>query len=112
MPYNARRKARWLTLSEETAIKEREAKDARLEARTTRAQKALFEKAAAIQGVSLTDFILVSLQEAATRIVVERQNMRLTERDSRSFVKALLSPTSPGKRLKAAARRYKKRAKL
>jgi len=98
--------------SEEIAIKEREAKDARLEARTTRAQKKLFEKAAAIQGVSLTDFMLVNLQEAATRIVFERQNIRLTERDSRSFVKALLSPTSPGQKLKGAARRYKKRTKL
>ncbi len=95
----------------ETVMNDPEAKDARLEARTSSAQKALFEKAAALQGVSLTDFMLTTLYEAATRIVSDRQTLRLGDQDRKVFVEALLSAAAPGEKLEAAARRYKKRTK-
>ena len=84
-------------------------KRARLEARTTRAQKELFERAAALEGQSLTDFVLVSVREAAARVLREHELLPLGVRDSEVFVTALLSETAPGTKLKAAARRYKKR---
>ena len=40
---------------------------ARLEARVSAEQKALFERAAALQGLSLTDFLVQSAQAAAWR---------------------------------------------
>ncbi len=89
--------------------KTRTNKSARLEARTSRAQKALFEKAAALEGRSLTDFVLASVRDAATRVVQEHEVLRLSGRDSKVFVTSLLSDAAPGTKLRAAAGRYKKR---
>lgn len=75
----------------------------RLEARVSREQKQLFQRAADLEGRSLTDFIIKATQEAA-RQTIERQGiLRLSARDQQVFVKALLNPPSPGKRLRAAA---------
>jgi len=84
------------------------AKKARLEARITADQKALFQRAADLTGRSLTDFVVGSVQEIAARTVREHEAMRLGERDRETFVAALLKPPAPGKRLRAAARRHKK----
>ena len=81
-------------------------KTARLEARITAAQKALFEKAAALQGRSLTDFVVHSVQEQATQIVRAHELMTLSARDTQAFVAALLDVPEPGERLRQAASRY------
>ena len=86
-----------------------ETKSARLEARTSRAQKELFEKAAALEGRSLTDFVIASVRDAANRVIQEHEACRLGVRDREVFVTALLSNAAPGTKLKAAAERYKKR---
>jgi uncharacterized protein (DUF1778 family) len=44
---------------------------ARIEARVSPEQKELFERAAAIQGVTLTDFAISSMHRAATTVVQE-----------------------------------------
>jgi GNAT superfamily N-acetyltransferase len=49
------------------------AKTARLEARVADDQKALFQRAADLAGRSLTDFVVSSAQEIATRTVHERE---------------------------------------
>ena len=78
----------------------------RLEARISPDQKALFQRAAALQGRSLTDFVVSSVQEAAARTIEEMEIIRLTARDSRVFAEALLHPRAPNEKLRAAARRY------
>lgn len=80
----------------------------RLEARITRAQKALFKQAAEIQGRSLTDFVVQAASDAATRSIRQRQSIELTSREQAAFVEALLKPAAPGPRLRAAARRHRK----
>ncbi|WP_297492967.1 DUF1778 domain-containing protein [Acidocella sp.] len=64
----------------------------RLEARITVSQKALIEHAAALQGRSVTDFVLSSVQEAAAKAIDEHQRLTLSVRDGRNFVRALLGP--------------------
>jgi len=64
----------------------------RLEARITLAQKSLIEHAAALQGRSVTDFVLASVQEAASRAIDDHQRLTLSVRDGRAFVEALVSP--------------------
>jgi len=81
----------------------------RLEARVTREQKTLFLRAAALQGRSLTDFLVASAHEAATQTVHRHHAVRLSERDRHKFVSALLRPPSPGRVLKQAAKRYRER---
>jgi uncharacterized protein (DUF1778 family) len=64
----------------------------RLEARITVSQKALIEHAAALQGRSVTDFVLSSVQEAAAKAIDEHQRLTLSVRDGRAFVQALVGP--------------------
>ena len=83
------------------------AKTARLEARLTEEQKALFQHAADLTGRSLTEFVVSSAQEVAARAVREHEVLTLSGRDRQAFVDALLKPNPPNKRLRQAARRYR-----
>lgn len=84
-------------------------KTARFEARITEEQKALFLRAAELTGRSLTDFVLASAQEMATRALREHEAMVLGARDREAFVAALLNAPAPVPRLRKAVRRYKER---
>ena len=90
--------------------KPQSARTARLEARITAEQKDLLSKAAALQGRSLSDFVVTSAYEIAARTVREHEAMMLGARDRKLFVSALLHPPAPGARLRKAARRYRRRA--
>lgn len=85
-------------------------RDERLEARISRDQKALFQRAAELQGRTLTDFVITSVHDAAMRVIEEARTIRLGAEDSRVFAEALLNPREPNTRLKAAAQRYIKLA--
>ncbi|MBI4320891.1 MAG: DUF1778 domain-containing protein [Chloroflexi bacterium] len=82
-------------------------KSERLEARVTRQQKELVQRAADLSGRSLTDFIVSSLQSAAEETIRTHQVIELTARDTEAFVSSLLNPPVPNERLRAAARRYR-----
>jgi uncharacterized protein (DUF1778 family) len=79
----------------------------RLEARVTAEQKTLIEHAAALQGRTVTDFVLTSVQDAARRAVSEHQQLELSVRDSQAFVAALLNPKPVNDRLRDTVRRYR-----
>lgn len=79
----------------------------RLEARVTAEQKSLIERAAALQGRTLTDFVLTSVQDAARRAIEEHQQIELSVRDSEAFVDALLNPKPVDDRLRDTVRRYR-----
>ena len=82
----------------------------RLEARVTAEQKSLIERAAALQGRSVTDFVLTSVQDAARRAIEEHSQLALSVRDSEAFVDALLNPQPVNDRLRDTVRRYRERA--
>lgn len=79
----------------------------RLEARVTAEQKSLIERAAALQGRSVTDFVLTSVQDAARRAIEEHRQLELSVRDSEAFVQALLNPAPANDRLRETVRRYR-----
>jgi len=83
------------------------AKTARLEARLTDEQEALFQHAADLTGRTLTEFVVSSAQEVAVRTVREHEVLTLSGRDRQVFVEAILKPRPPNRRLRQAARRYK-----
>ena len=66
------------------------AKVARLEARITVEQKQYLERAAELQGRTLTEFVVSSAQEAARAAISEHELMSLTARDTKAFINALL----------------------
>jgi uncharacterized protein (DUF1778 family) len=82
----------------------------RLEARVTAEQKSLVERAAALQGRSVTDFVLTSVQDAARRAIEEHSQLALSVRDSEAFVDALLNPKPVNDRMRDTVRRYRERA--
>ena len=86
-----------------------ELKKERLEARLTPEQKSHIERAAQIRGTSISDFVVLSADEAAIRTIREQEVLRLSERDRKVFVDLLLNPPAPSARLVAAAKRYKQR---
>lgn len=81
-------------------------RQARIEARVSLKQKRLFERAAAIEGVTLTDFAISSMQRAAASAVQEYARMELSERSQRTFVEALMNPPEPNEALRKAAKAY------
>ena len=80
---------------------------ARLEARVSPDQKLLFQTAAALEGRTLTDFVIGCVVQEAKRVVQEYEAIKLSERDREIFVKALLNPGEPNKALRKAAAWYK-----
>lgn len=78
----------------------------RLEARISRSQKDLFQRAAQLQGRTLTDFVVSAAQDAAVRTIEEMQIIRLSAQDSRAFAEAMLRRRKPSQKLREAARRY------
>jgi uncharacterized protein (DUF1778 family) len=83
------------------------ARSERLETRLSAEQKALIEQAAALQGRTVTDFVLASAQDAARRIIDEHARIELSVRDSRAFVEAMLNPKPANRRLRGTVRRYR-----
>jgi uncharacterized protein (DUF1778 family) len=82
---------------------------ARFDARLSRSQKELFEKAARIKGFkSLSEFVIHTTQEAANKIVESHDVILASERDNRIFFEALANPPKPNKALTQAARLYLK----
>lgn len=79
----------------------------RLEARVNPELKRLFEQAASLQGVTLSDFVISSVRSAALKTVEEHQVIRLTGEESHAFARVLLNPPAPNAALRRAARRYR-----
>lgn len=86
------------------------AKAERLETRVTSEQKRLIEHAAALQGRTVTDFVLASVQHSAQQTIEAHGQLVLSVRDSQAFVAALSNPHPVNERLRDTVRRYRERA--
>ncbi len=93
-------------------VMERESKKERLEARLTQEQKKHIEHAARIKGTSVSDFVVLSADDAALRTIREQEVLTLNEHAREIFANALLNPPAPSGRLVTAAKRYRERAKI
>jgi uncharacterized protein (DUF1778 family) len=67
----------------------------------------LLQRAAAIRGTSLTEFVLSAAQDAAVRTIRDHEVITLSERDSRAFIEALLHPEPANQPLREGVERYK-----
>jgi uncharacterized protein (DUF1778 family) len=81
----------------------------RTEARLLPEQKKRIERAARLKGLSLSDFIVQHADEAAIRTIQTHASWTLEDRDRDFFVQALLNPSEPSFRMKAAVKRYRQR---
>ena len=83
-------------------------KEERLEARVTPTQKRLIERAAALRGTSVTEFVVASAQEAATSTIRDSEVLVLRDEAREVFINAILNPPAPNKAARTAAKRYGK----
>lgn len=79
----------------------------RFDARLPKEQKLFFEEAAYLGGYrSLTDFIILTVQEKAKEIVKEKEQIIASKRDSHIFFDAITKAKKPSKTLKNAVKDY------
>ena len=83
------------------------AKTYRFDARLNEDQKTLIQKAADLEGRTMTDFVLHSAEAAAEKAIRDRTLLLLTVRETEAFVNAILKPRPPGRVLRESARQYK-----
>ena len=89
-------------------MKELNIEKARFDTRLPKEQKAFFEKAARLGGFrSLTDFIVLTVQERAKEIILERERVLASQKDSEIFFDAITNPSKPNQKLTEAANEYK-----
>ena len=80
---------------------------ARFDTRLPKDQKVFFEKAARIGGYrSLTDFVILAVQEKAKQIISENEQIIASDRDSQIFFDAITNPPEANKSLINAAKDY------
>ena len=77
----------------------------RLEARVDHEQKTFFQRAASLRGVSLKEFMVASMREAAVR-TFEEHELVLSANEQQIFVNMLMNPPEPNGALRAAAGDY------
>lgn len=82
-------------------------RDQRLEIRVTSEQKDIIERAAKLQGRTVSDFVVSSLQDAGRRAIDEYTSWTLSQEQQQVFIDALLNPPAPNEQLKSALRRYR-----
>ena len=85
---------------------------ARLEARISVEQKTVLQRAAALSGRTLSEFVVASAQDAASRVIQEHETIRLSRAEQIAFVSALLKPPAANARLRQAAAAYRKQVGL
>ncbi len=80
---------------------------ARFDTRLSKEQKTFFERAASIGGYrSLTDFVILTVQEKAKQIIKEKEAILASEKDSEVFFDAIMNPPKPNNHLIAAFEAY------
>jgi uncharacterized protein (DUF1778 family) len=84
-------------------------KSRRFVARVTEADRQLFQRAAAIEGRSMTKFIITHVRKVALQVIQQSNQIQLDAEESRRFVEALLAPSrKPNASLEKAIARYRR----
>lgn len=80
----------------------------RLEARVPVRIKSLIDRAAALEGRTLTDYVIATLEKDAARVVKEHDILHLSVADSKAFAAAMIKPPSANSKLRQAMAKHSK----
>jgi len=80
----------------------------RLEARVNSELKSRLQKAAQLQGSSLSEFILKSAEKTANQVIREYQILKLSDEESLKFVNTIFNVSKPNQKLQSAYSKYRK----
>jgi uncharacterized protein (DUF1778 family) len=86
-----------------------EARDDRIEIRTTKEEKRLLMAAAEHERLDLTSFIMRNALPAARDVIEKADRIVLSERDTKRVLDLLENPPAPTEALIRAARRWRQR---
>ena len=81
---------------------------ARLEARISKELHTTLKRAAELQNLTMTDFIITAVQEAAQNAIERTEIIRLSLADQERFAQALMTPPEAAPALKRAFARHRK----
>ena len=82
---------------------------ARFDTRLSLEQKQFFEKAAILGGYrNLTDFVIVTVQDKAKKIIEERERIIASNRDKEILFDSLVNSPNPNNDLISAKEKYNK----
>ncbi|WP_100550566.1 type II toxin-antitoxin system TacA family antitoxin [Caedibacter taeniospiralis] len=82
-------------------------KTARIEFKVTADSKAIFERAAQLMGVSLTEFGMRAMTSFARKVTTEQNLIKLTVAQQENFFEALKNPPKANDLLKSAYQAHK-----
>ena len=85
--------------------------DDRVTARIPHANRLIIERAAAVYGATLNQFIVQSALDRAGEILEREETLRLSERDALTFLTALENPPQPSEKLIAAVQAHEQLVK-
>jgi uncharacterized protein (DUF1778 family) len=82
-------------------------KEKRIYLRLSSLAKMKIERAAALSGSSLTEFVLSTAVQKADQVIGEHEHLVLTGRDRDAFLEALARPSKPNKALRETMSHYR-----
>lgn len=102
-PKKPRSKSTEAEAREEQVTRARRARSERLNARITPDDQVLLAKVAGMQGVSVSTFVVQAARAKAKSVLRRQRLIRLSARDQKALISALLSPPEPNAALVRAA---------
>jgi len=88
--------------------KKNEPADDRITARVPHSTRTIIERAAAIYGATISQFIVQASVERANRVLHSMEMVKLSSQDAQAFIEALTKPPMPNKKLQEATRAHKR----
>jgi uncharacterized protein (DUF1778 family) len=73
--------------------------DDRITARLPHSKRVIIERAAAVYGATVNQFLVQTALDRAGEILEREEVLRLSERDARTFLSALENPPEPSQKL-------------
>ena len=95
----------------QSAVFKKTVSDDRVVSRIPRSNRLIIEKAAAVYGASLNQFIVQTALDRASEILEREELLKLSARDSELFLEALDNPPPLNKRLAEAMQRLTSKVK-
>jgi uncharacterized protein (DUF1778 family) len=89
-----------------TATAKKVLSDDRIVSRVPHSNRTIIERAAAVYGATINQFMIQAALDRANQILAEEEQLRLSERDSRLFLDALENPPAPADTLVEAFRKH------
>jgi uncharacterized protein (DUF1778 family) len=89
-----------------TATAKKVSSDDRIVSRVPHSNRTIIEKAAAVYGATINQFMIQAALDRANQILAQEEQLRLSERDARLFLDALDNPPAPADALVEALRKH------